>query len=220
MALQRDIPSQQTSRKNYRLPVIIPCVLYNGAAEWTACRRFGEYQDGFLTFQDYALDFCYFLIDINRYNEEELIQLSNVIGAAFFMEKKGAADGIGDLKQLTGILKNEDRSSVNVFLTWLTKVLAKGASEATQHELEALIQGEQEVEVMISNLTKTVEEYHKRGIKIGLEQGREQGLARGVTLSRKRIAKNLLQVGLGAEQVAKATDLTLAEVLDIQNEQD
>ena len=69
------VKDMKFSGKDFRLPVIIPCVLYNGQKNWTACKSFGEYQAGFEMFSDHALNFKYLLIDVNRYKQEELLQL-------------------------------------------------------------------------------------------------------------------------------------------------
>jgi hypothetical protein len=42
------------ARKDYRLPVIVPIVLYNGADNWTACRQFNECMAGAEQFGKYG----------------------------------------------------------------------------------------------------------------------------------------------------------------------
>lgn len=43
----RDADEEVKSKKGFRLPCIVPVVLYNGKNNWTACRRYGEYQSGY-----------------------------------------------------------------------------------------------------------------------------------------------------------------------------
>ncbi|MQL53263.1 Rpn family recombination-promoting nuclease/putative transposase [Desulfofundulus thermobenzoicus] len=45
----------ERERKGFRLPAIVPAVLYNGRRSWTACRSFREYQAGHERFPGYLL---------------------------------------------------------------------------------------------------------------------------------------------------------------------
>lgn len=75
------------TNKEFRLPVIVPCVLYNGQKKWTACQSFGDYQKGFQFFKEHALDFRYLLIDVKRYRQEKLFALDNLMAKVFFIEQ-------------------------------------------------------------------------------------------------------------------------------------
>ncbi len=44
--LLQDTKKKETERKAFRLPMIVPCVLYNGKGKWTACRSFKETLEG------------------------------------------------------------------------------------------------------------------------------------------------------------------------------
>ena len=59
-------------RKNFRLPAIIPIVLYNGRDSWTAGRRFRNYQIDGEVFGEFIIDFKYHLVDVRRYESEYL----------------------------------------------------------------------------------------------------------------------------------------------------
>ena len=55
-------------------------------------------------------------------------------------------------------------------------------------------------------------------IEYAKETGLEEGLAKGREEERKAIAINLIQLGTPSEIVAKATGLSLEEVLKLQKE--
>ncbi|WP_231967973.1 Rpn family recombination-promoting nuclease/putative transposase [Thermanaeromonas toyohensis] len=76
-------PQAERERKDFRLPPIIPAVLYNGSTQWTAARTFKEMQAGYEEFAKYLLDFRYLLFDVNRYSEEELLNAANLIASVF-----------------------------------------------------------------------------------------------------------------------------------------
>ncbi|MDR1400193.1 MAG: Rpn family recombination-promoting nuclease/putative transposase, partial [Treponema sp.] len=67
--MTRDSAEEQT-RKGFRLPVIIPLVLYNGLEPWTVAPDFAEICADSGLFGEYALNFKYYLIDVHRLQAE------------------------------------------------------------------------------------------------------------------------------------------------------
>jgi len=60
---------REWERKGYRVPVIIPAVLYNGVENWTASEEFRDLLSESGRFGSHALNFRYLLFDVNRYQE-------------------------------------------------------------------------------------------------------------------------------------------------------
>ena len=81
----KNIPLKEAERKSFRLPAIIPIVLYNGQAKWTVPLNFKETLDSYELFKDHVLDFQYILINVHSYDKEELLTLSGVIGQCFYL---------------------------------------------------------------------------------------------------------------------------------------
>lgn len=97
--VMKNTPKEELERKDFRLPVIVPIVLYNGEGNWTASLSYKESLAGYQLFEDYVLDFKYFLLDIKRYTEEELLELANLIGSIFLADQKRR-----DLRELSNML--------------------------------------------------------------------------------------------------------------------
>lgn len=85
--IYNNIPEKQRDRKDFRLPAIVPAVLYNGSNNWTACTNFKEMLEGYQAFERYLLDFNYILFDINRYSKEELLEVSNLVSSVFLLDQ-------------------------------------------------------------------------------------------------------------------------------------
>jgi len=83
----KDIPINEAERKDFRLPAIIPIVLYNGKAQWTVPLSFKETLDSYQLFGEYLVDFRYFLINVHEYSEEELMELSNLVSVVFMLDQ-------------------------------------------------------------------------------------------------------------------------------------
>ena len=84
----KNTDKKESKRKNFRLPSIIPIVLYNGKNTWTAHTSFKEILSGHELFEDNILDFNYILFDINRYSENELYEISNLVSAVFLLDQE------------------------------------------------------------------------------------------------------------------------------------
>ncbi|HHX97009.1 MAG TPA: transposase [Clostridia bacterium] len=58
----------------------------------------------------------------------------------------------------------------------------------------------------------------QKGIEKGLQQGIEQGLQKGFFNAKRKIAINLLKMGLSVEKVAQGAELTIKEVEELKKE--
>ncbi|WP_338835547.1 Rpn family recombination-promoting nuclease/putative transposase [Neomoorella thermoacetica] len=104
--IYNNTPQGERESKTFRLPPIIPAVLYNEAGSWTAALSFKEMQDSYQDFSGHLLDFRYLLFDVNRYSEEELIRAANLIAGVFLLDQKMRPEElVGRLQKLAGVLR-------------------------------------------------------------------------------------------------------------------
>ena len=83
----KNIDTKEAERKEFRLPSIVPIVLYNSKERWTACRSFKDTLGVSELFREYVVDFKYILIDVNRYEKQTLTALDNFIGSVFKIDQ-------------------------------------------------------------------------------------------------------------------------------------
>ncbi|MDG0792954.1 Rpn family recombination-promoting nuclease/putative transposase [Cohnella ginsengisoli] len=82
-------------------------MLYNGQRPWTAPKRFRALMEGQDAFGEELLDFEYVLIDVERYTERELLELSNTIGAVFLLDQTADRQQLHDrLSKLMGTVRS------------------------------------------------------------------------------------------------------------------
>ena len=62
--------------------------MYNGENTWTAEREFKNIIHNGSEFSNNIINFEYLLLDVNRYNKEELIKLGNISAAIFMLDQK------------------------------------------------------------------------------------------------------------------------------------
>lgn len=99
-------------------------VLYNGNNRWTAKVNFKGILSGYELFEDNILNFNYMLFDINRYGNEELLDMSNLVSAIFLLDQEMSEEKlIRRLKKIIYILKKISPEQFSVFKQWLRNIV-------------------------------------------------------------------------------------------------
>ena len=62
-----------------------------------------------------------------------------------------------------------------------------------------------------------LDDRYQKGMEKGMEEGIAEGMEKGMNQKALEIAKNMLAMGLSAEQVAKATQLSLEIIKNLSN---
>ncbi len=191
----KDTASREAERKDFKLPVIVPCVLYNGNDNWTAEKSFRETLARHEEFDEFVLDFKYILFDVRRYNDEDLLKLSNVIGAAFFIDKTmdKANDLLGRLKAVAKRMHGLSDDDIQVLWTWLKNIAARGLPKDKENEIEEIFQKERKVLDMV----------------YAIERVMQQERTDAISEEKIEIAKKLIKKGMIVEDIADITELSV-----------
>jgi predicted transposase/invertase (TIGR01784 family) len=176
----KDLANGQEKLKEFRLPSIIPLVLYNGKNNWTACRSYKEYLSGYEMFGDNIIDFRYILIDVNRYNENDLLEMSNLIASAFLIDRKQDIESLfKNLKKVMSVLKEISPNEFEIFKNWFNNIILKGVEPESYNKFDSIIQESREVEVMVYNLELTLKEEFEKNRNEGRIEGKMEGRMEG-----------------------------------------
>jgi predicted transposase/invertase (TIGR01784 family) len=207
-------------RKDYRLPAIVPIVLYNGADHWTAFRQFKEYLAGAEQFGKYVVDFEYFLINVNRYSAKELLGFKNLIGGVFFLDQKKDKDELlHRLEELIGTLEKLEPDFYRLFAVWLKNIAVLGFPEKYKEVIGKVIDesNPKEARKMVSNLSETLKKAYDdavitgevKGIEKGIEQGIEKGITKGMEQAKEEIVLNMLSKNMDEKLILDITGLSI-----------
>ncbi|MDF2674931.1 MAG: transposase YhgA family protein [Clostridiales bacterium] len=205
----KNTESKKFKRKSFKLPPIIPIVLYNGNNKWTAARSLKEVINHSQIFGENILDFQYELIDINSYNKVELYEKQNITSAIFLLDQN--IDSIEFINRLKDVVTGFNRLTLkekDMLKHWLLNTVAE--EDNFKENVEKIFNADiKEVEEMTSNISKGLEKLKQEGI----EQGKQAGeLAKAI-----EIAERLLRKGDSIEEVAEVTELSKDKVLEIKN---
>ena len=80
-------PENERKSVNYRMPAVIPVILFNGADKWSVVRSFKEYLQDYEKFGEYIIDFKYLLFDLNRMTDETLLSTNRLLDIVFMLDK-------------------------------------------------------------------------------------------------------------------------------------
>ena len=80
-------PENERKSINYKMPAVVPIILYNGADKWTVVRSFKEYLQDYEQFGEYIIDFKYLLLDINRVTDETILSTNKLLDIIFLLDK-------------------------------------------------------------------------------------------------------------------------------------
>lgn len=201
--LLKDTEKKEAGRKDFKLPAVVPIVVYNGKNRWTARTHFKEILSGYDRFDDHVLDFKYALIDVNRYRKEDLLALSNLIGAVFLLDQRmESSELMRRLVDLVGVVQKLSQEEIKLFKTWMVQILTERVTNENQvHVIRLFEQTDRKEGVkMISNLEETLKKMQKKAAKEAAER------------EKMETAKRMLRDGVSVETIAKYTGLSIEAV--------
>ncbi|MGN9160357.1 Rpn family recombination-promoting nuclease/putative transposase [Clostridium sulfidigenes] len=191
----------EVKSKDFKLPAIVPIVLYNGEYKWTVERKFKNVINKSELFGNNIIDFEYILIDINKYEKEQLMELKNIASAVFLLDQKvDIEEFISRVKDIAIGFNTLSEEQKIMLRRWLKNTLSDEIKDKLGERIEdILIANKEEVAIMTSNISKTIKET--------FEKTREEGEKNKAI----EIAKNLLDI-LDDETISIKTGLRIEEV--------
>jgi len=213
----KDIDKKEAAKKDFRLPVIVPCVLYNGKDKWTAKRSFKETLFKYEEFGDLVVNFQYILFDVRRYKDKDLLDLSNLIASVFFLEKttEQTDDLLERLKKVLEKLKGISSEDEFILYNWLKKILIKGNVELEEVDGIYFNKEGKEGNNMVSAIERVLKKEKMDARKEGIKEGKEEGIKEGIKETKIQIAQEMLKEGNAVEYVSRITKLSIEEVEEI-----
>lgn len=199
----KNFSKKEVKRKDFKIPAIIPIVLYNGEFLWTADRSFRKKIYKQELFENNIVDFEYILLDVNRYDKEELLSIGNTAAALFlldqFTEPFEFIERIKEIALTFNELTEDDKRKLS---KWLKITLDDGIKEFVQGDMdELLLSSQRELDIMTANFVKSM--------KKTIEDEKLEAII--------EIATNLLDV-LDDEMIAKKTGLEIGVIKKLREE--
>ena len=199
------IDIRKIKNKEYKLPLVIPIVLYTGKKKWDAKRYLEESQETLRGVKIKAGN--YNLVDINDFTKEELLQEKTLISKIMLLEKsESTEESLEMLEKIIPNAKEEDKE----LLKRVTSILfgEKIGEEKTKELIEKIDGGEGKMLALVDMIRNENKMYINMGRKEGRKEGKKQNCI--------EIAQKLLKIKMPISQISEITTLTKEEIEKIK----
>ena len=206
------IDIRKVKNKEYKLPLVIPIVLYTGKKKWDAKRYLEESQE---TLDDVKIKAGnYNLVDINDFTKEELLQGKTLISKMMLLEKSESTEE--SIEMLEKIIPNTNKEEKELLKRVISILFGeKIGEEKTKELIEKIDGGEGEMLALVDMIRNENKMYINMGRKEGRKEAREEGK---IKLKQQclEIAKNLLKINMPISQISEVTKLPEEEIEKIK----
>ncbi|MPQ43234.1 Rpn family recombination-promoting nuclease/putative transposase [Clostridium tarantellae] len=180
--------------KNFKVPAVIPIVLYNGKYPWTVPRNFKNIVFNKELFGENLINFKYDLIDINHnYSKEELLNCKTMTSAIFLLEQKiDPYEYLQRIKSIALFFNTLNPKDIQILKHWIKNSIEDNLAKKAINILDC---NKEDVDNMIANNAFILTEMKQRA--------KEEGVEQGVTM----VVKKMIKKGKSNEEIIKLTDL-------------
>lgn len=213
-----NVSKEERKRKEFKLPPVVPIVLYNGKTSWTAEVSFKKYFSCGEKFGNAVIDFTYLLLDLTQENEEFILSTNTLIDNIFAIDKNKSKDEVIEVLKKTLLrlskLSAEERNELIIWLRGTLKSFLKNDKDI-EEVIEQVKEGR--VEKMKSGIAMAFEDYAEEKVKeIKIAAEKEIKVATEKTAT--NIVLKMLKKGIDIETISEVTELSIEEVKQIQIE--
>ena len=203
--IESAIDKKRLKEQSYRIPMVIPIVLYTGKRKWKRLliNDIEEKVEG------YAENWLgYTLIDVNEFSKEELLADNLIITKAMLIEKsKNKEELYKNIEEVINIQK-EKKAFDNLQLEKLiTYELSETEDKNIMHEFIEKIRNIEGSEKIMTNASRIINREIRKQRKEGREEGIQQGLQQGMVLVAKR-----LKGKMNMKDISQITGLSETEI--------
>ena len=199
------IDIRKVKNKEYKLPLVIPIVLYTGKKKWDAKRYLEESQE---TLDDVKIKAGnYNLVDINDFTKEELLQGKTLISKMMLLEKSESTEE--SIEMLEKIIPNTNKEEKELLKRVISILFGEKLGEEKTKELIEKIDGGEEKMLALVDMIRNE---NKMYINMGKKEGREEGRKEGRKNRNIEIAQKLLKIKMPISQISEVTELTEKEI--------
>ena len=211
------IDKSKIKNKSYKIPLVMPIVLYTGKQKWNANKYLEKNQE---KIQGLNIKIGnYSLVGINNYTEKELLEDNTFISKMMLIEKSKNTEEIAKtLEKIINKTQKEDKellkSIIEIFLE--EKI---GIQKST--ELIRKLESESDSMLAIVDMIRKENQMYidmgrKEGKKEGKKVGRIEGKKEGKKDTLREIAIKMLKKNLTEKEITEITGISKKELNNLK----
>ena len=187
--------------KEYKLPFVIPIVLYTGKKKWDAKRYLEESQETLDGVKMKAGN--YNLVDINDFTKEELLQEKTLISKMMLLEKSESTEE--SIEMLEKIIPNTNKEEKELLKRVISILFGEKIGEEKTKELIEKINGGDGKMLAVVDMIRNENQMY-------INMGRKEGRKEERKIRNIEIAQKLLKLKMPITQISEVTELTEKEI--------
>lgn len=205
--LMREVQKDFKKQKNIN-PVIVPIVIYTGTKNWKIPINFSDTQKVEEKYKEYTINLKYKLIDINKYNKEELIKINTKLSSMLLIEKYQTTQEIRNiLLELNSINNNKDRKMW--LLDVINYILADTLKEERQEIIKLILGGDDDMDEWLERVKRNDEKQRK-----GLIKQAKRNMEKKIM---NQLIINMLKYQVTDEKIMQYTGINQEQLEKIKN---
>lgn len=199
------VDKSKIKNKSYKIPLVMPIVLYTGKQKWNANKYLEKSQE---KIQGLNIKIGnYSLVDINNYTEKELLEDNTFISKMMLIEKSKNTEEIAEtLEKIINRIQKEDKellkSIIEIFLE--EKI---GIQKST--ELIRKLESESDSMLAIVDMIRKENQMY-------IDMGRKEGKKEGKKDTLREIAIKMLKKNLTEKEITEITGISKKELNNLK----
>ena len=208
------LDKSKIKNKSYKIPLVMPIVLYTGKQKWNANKYLEKSQE---KIQGLNIKIGnYSLVDINNYTEKELLEDNTFISKMMLIEKSKNTEEIAEtLEKIINRIQKEDKELLKSIIEIILEEKI-GITKSTEL-IRKLGKKSDSMLAVVDMIRKENQMYIDMGRKEGKKEGKKEGEKTGKMQKLKEIVLNMIEENLPNETIMKVTGISPKEIEEIKN---
>ena len=207
------IDKSKIKNKSYKIPLVMPIVLYTGKQKWNANKYLEKSQE---KIQGSNIKIGnYSLVDINNYTEKELLEDNTFISKMMLIEKSKNTEEIAEtLEKIISKTQKEDKELLKrIIEIFLEEKIGIQKSTELIRKLES--EGDSMLAI-VDMIRKENQMYIDMGRKEGKKEGKKVGRIEGKKDTLREIAIKMLKKNLTEKEITEITGISKKELNNLK----
>ena len=208
------VDKSKIKNKSYKIPLVMPIVLYTGKQKWNANKYLEKSQE---KIQGLNIKIGnYSLVDVNNYTENELLEDNTFISKMMLIEKSKNTEEIAEtLEKIINRIQKEDKELLKSIIEIILEEKI-GITKSTEL-IRKLGKKSDSMLAVVDMIRKENQMYIDMGRKEGKKEGKKEGEKTGKMQKLKEIVLNMIEENLSNEIIMKVTGISPKEIEKIKN---
>ena len=211
------VDKSKIKNKSYKIPLVMPIVLYTGKQKWNANKYLEKSQE---KIQGLNIKIGnYSLVDVNNYTENELLEDNTFISKMMLIEKSKNTEEIAEtLEKIISKTQKEDKELLRRIIEIILE--EKIGITKSKELIKKLEKGSDSMLAIVDMIRKENQMYidmgRKEGKKEGKREGKKVGRIEGKKDTLREIAIKMLKKNLTEKEITEITGISKKELNNLK----